>query len=62
MTKREMYIDIRLKELHQILKETDYIALKIAEGSATREEYAETIFLRQSWRSEINELKAELEV
>lgn len=45
-------------ELKQKLLDTDYIACKIAEGSATVEEYAETINQRQIWREEINRLGA----
>lgn len=45
-------------ELKQKLADTDYIACKIAEGSATVEEYAETINQRQIWREEINRLGA----
>ena len=56
---REMYIDIRLRELQELLKDTDYIACKIAEGAASKEEYAEIIELRQNWRKEINKLKSE---
>lgn len=40
--------------LKQQLAETDYIACKIAEGSATAEEYADIIADRQRWREEIN--------
>jgi hypothetical protein len=42
-----------------MLAETDYIVLKIAEGSATKKEYAEKIAQRQAWRTEINDLEAE---
>lgn len=49
----------RLNALHQLLERTDYIAAKIAEGSATREEYADMIAQRQSWRAEINEIESE---
>jgi hypothetical protein len=42
--------------LKQKLADTDYIAAKIAEGSATVEEYADEIALRQAWRQEINTL------
>lgn len=48
----------RIDELKQKLAETDYIACKIAEGSATVEEYAEQIKQRQLWRKQINELEA----
>ena len=43
------------------LTATDYIAAKIAEGKATKEEYAEKIAQRQSWRDDINAAKAEIE-
>lgn len=46
----------RLAELHRSLEATDYIAAKLAEGAATREEYAVQLAQRQSWRDEINEL------
>ena len=45
----------------QILKQTDYIALKIAEGAATPEEYEEQLALRQSCRTRINEIDEQLE-
>jgi hypothetical protein len=44
--------------LKKELAETDYIAAKIAEGSATVEEYADKIAQRQAWRQEIAELEA----
>ena len=43
------------------LTSTDYIAAKIAESKATKEEYAEKIAQRQSWRDEINAAQAEIE-
>ena len=49
-----------IKQLKQQLADTDYIACKIAEGSATAEEYADIIADRQKWRKEINELESEL--
>lgn len=48
---------IRITELKQNLANTDYVASKIAEGSATREEYADVIAQRQAWRAEINSLE-----
>lgn len=45
----------------QILKQTDYIALKIGEGAASPEEYQEQLVLRQSCRSRINEIDEQLE-
>ena len=51
----------RIAELKRMLSETDYIALKIAEGSATKKEYSEKIAQRQAWRTEINDLESELE-
>ena len=50
----------RINELKQLLKETDYRAIKYAEGCYTDEEYQPYKELRQSYRDEINELEAEL--
>ena len=43
------------------LSSTDYIAAKIAEGKATKTEYAEKIAERQQWRDDINAANAEIE-
>lgn len=50
-------IESKIAELKQKLADTDYIACKIAEGAATREEYADVIAQRQAWRDEINRLE-----
>lgn len=42
------------------LTSTDYIAAKIAEGKATKAEYAEKITERQAWRDDINAAKEEI--
>jgi hypothetical protein len=44
-------------DLKKNLRDTDYIACKIAEGAATAEEYAEQIAERQAWRDQINLLE-----
>lgn len=46
-----------IAELKAKLSATDYIAAKIAEGAATREEYAEELAERAAWRNRINELE-----
>ena len=43
-------------DLKKKLADTDYISAKIAEGSATKSEYADKIAERQAWRNEINTL------
>lgn len=43
------------------LTATDYIAAKIAEGKATKTEYADKIAQRQQWRDDINAAQAEIE-
>ena len=48
----------RIEELHAKLYATDYIAAKIAEGAATRDEYADKLAERQAWRDEINQLES----
>lgn len=42
------------------LTSSDYIAAKIAEGKATKSEYAEKIAERQQWRDDINEAQTEI--
>ena len=44
------------------LSSTDYVAAKIAEGAATREEYADVLAQRQAWRDEVNAAEAEIKV
>ena len=46
-----------IAELKAKLAATDYIAAKLAEGAATREDYAEEIAHRAQWRAEINRLE-----
>ena len=43
------------------LSSTDYIAAKIAEGKATKTEYADKIAQRQTWRDDINAANDEIE-
>ena len=48
----------RIAELHRLLESTDYAVIKIAEGAAKAEDYADVIANRQAWRAEINKLEA----
>lgn len=48
---------LEIADLKHKLAATDYIAAKIAEGAATREEYAEQIAQRADWRTRVNELE-----
>ena len=50
----------RINELKQLLSESDYRAIKYAEGYYTEEEYKPYKELRQSYRDEINQLEQEL--
>ena len=50
----------RVAELKRNLAETDYRAIKYAEGQYTEEEYAPYKKQRQEWRAEINELEEKL--
>lgn len=52
----------KIQQLKTNLADTDYIACKIAEGVATKEEYADIIAQRQMWRTEINRLEKEYEI
>lgn len=50
----------RIYNLKQSLADTDYRAIKYAEGLYTEEDYAPYRTLRQSYRDEINTLESEL--
>lgn len=49
--------ETQIADLKQKLADTDYISCKIADGAATREEYADILAQRQEWRKEINKLE-----
>lgn len=49
-----------IAELKQQLADTDYKAIKYAEGQITEEEYSETKEQRQTLRDRINELESEM--
>jgi hypothetical protein len=48
--------DREIEALKQKLSDTDYMAIKYAEGWLTSEEYAAIKTQRQGWRERINEL------
>ena len=48
----------KIRELKNYLSETDYAAIKIAEGAADAGDYAEVLAKRKAAREEINELEA----
>lgn len=48
----------RVAELKALLAESDYAVIKIAEGAAAAEDYADLITQRQAWRAEINSLES----
>lgn len=47
----------RITELKQLLIDTDYKALKYADGALTESEYAPIREARKQWRAEINEIE-----
>ena len=47
----------RIAELKRNLANSDYAVIKIAEGEATSEQYAEVLANRKAWRAEINNLE-----
>ena len=67
-TKEELEADNRqvvkreISELKRKLSDTDYKAIKYAEGFLTEEEYKETKAQRQIWRDRINELESKIVV
>ena len=51
---------LQINQLKQKLVDTDYRAIKFAEGELTAEEYNETKQQRKKWRKEINLLEEKL--
>lgn len=49
-------IAAEVTDLKKKLSDSDYAVIKIAEGAATKEEYAALIENRKAWRARINEL------
>ena len=49
-------LEARIAELKKKLADTDYRAIKFAEGELTEEEYAPYREERRAWREEINAL------
>ena len=52
--------DLRIQELKALLAQSDYKAIKYAEGLLTEAEYAPIKAMRQSYRTEINTLEAKV--
>ena len=52
--------ELQIEGLKQQLADTDYIAIKYAEGWISEADYAPTKELRQNWRNEINKLEEKL--
>lgn len=52
----------KIVKLKRLLRETDYLAIKFAEGCLTAEEFEPTKKARQEWRNEINVLEKEIEL
>ena len=60
---REEYVEIveNIISLKAKLRDTDYQAIKFAEGLLTAEEYSPIKAQRQAWRDEINALEAQID-
>ena len=55
----DVSIEAQINELKEKLRETDYQAIKYAEGLISEEDYAVIKKQRQEWRDKINELESE---
>ena len=58
--KEKKQIQAEIRGLQQLLAESDYQALKHADGALTDEEYEPARLQRQSYREKINKLEGEL--
>ncbi|MDD6990155.1 hypothetical protein [Ruminococcus sp.] len=55
----DVSVEAQINELKEKLRETDYQAIKYAEGLISEEDYAVIKKQRQEWRDKINELESE---
>ena len=55
----ELTVEEKIADLKQKLADTDYKAIKYAEGFISEEEYEPIKLERQEWREEINRLESE---
>jgi hypothetical protein len=55
----ELTPEMQIAELKQKLSDTDYQAIKYAEGWLSEEEYTPIKAQRQLWRDEINKLESD---
>lgn len=60
MNAENMELEGEINGLKQLLKQTDYMALKFIEGKITESEFEEIKKTRQGYRDKINELEAKL--
>ncbi len=60
MNEEKRRIEAEITALKNLLEQTDYKALKHADGALTDEEYAPTEKSRQEYRARINELEEQL--
>lgn len=60
MDERVMEIQGEINALEQLLKQTDYKAIKHSEGALSDDEYEPDRIKRQEFRDRINELQAQL--
>ena len=56
----EVSVETQINELKEKLRETDYQAIKYAEGLITKTNYLAIKNQRQEWRNKINELEGEV--
>lgn len=57
ITEEQKIKNTKISELKALLSQTDYKAIKYAEGLITEEEYAPIKAQRQLWRDEINRIE-----
>ena len=50
--------ETEIRNMQQLLLQTDYVALKIAEDETLKDKYSETLAKRKEWRAKINEMEA----
>lgn len=58
---KKLEICDKINYFKQLLRDSDYLAIKLMEGELTAEEYAPVKEQRKQWRAEINQLEKQIE-
>lgn len=59
---KKLELKAKIRECKRLLRESDYKAIKYAEGELSEEEYIPTRIERKEWRDTINSCEAQINI